>query len=68
MIDAAQSYFNEEEVGSNSSVPRSELFITTKVWIENYVYEQPCAATNESIRNIQVWIDEASTMIKTNQI
>ena len=39
-IDTAQSYFNEEEVGyaiANSGIPREELFITTKVWIEQNV-------------------------------
>ena len=38
-IDTAQSYFNESEVGeaiAESKIPRNELFITTKVWIDNY--------------------------------
>ncbi|MGN0626399.1 MAG: aldo/keto reductase [Oscillospiraceae bacterium] len=42
-IDTAQSYFNEEEVGNaiqKSGVPRSEIFLTTKVWIEHYGYEE----------------------------
>lgn len=42
-IDTAQSYFNEEEVGAaikQSKLPREELFITTKVWIEHYGYEK----------------------------
>lgn len=41
-IDTAQSYFNEEEVGDaikKSGVPRDEIFLTTKVWIEHYGYE-----------------------------
>ena len=41
-IDTAQSYFNEEEVGSaiqKSGVRRDEVFLTTKVWIEHYGYE-----------------------------
>lgn len=36
-IDTAQSYFNEEEVGNaieKSGVLRSEIFLTTKGWIE----------------------------------
>lgn len=47
-IDTAQSYFNEEEVGSaiaKSSVPREEIFLTTKVWIEHYGYEECKAQT-----------------------
>ncbi len=42
-IDTAQSYFNEEEVGSaieKSGIPREEIFLTTKVWIEHYGYEE----------------------------
>ena len=42
LIDTAQSYFNEEEVGSaiqKSGVPRQEIFLTAKVWIEHYGYE-----------------------------
>ena len=38
-IDTAQSYFNEEEVGNElvkSGIPREEIFLTTKVWIEHY--------------------------------
>ena len=38
-IDTAQAYFNEEEVGAalkESDVPRNEIFLTTKVWIDNY--------------------------------
>lgn len=41
-IDTAQSYMNEMEVGlgvKNSSVAREELFITTKIWIENVSYD-----------------------------
>lgn len=38
-IDTAQSYFNEREVGEaikESGIPREEIFITSKVWIDNY--------------------------------
>lgn len=38
-IDTAQSYFNEEQVGDaiiESGIAREKLFITTKVWIDNY--------------------------------
>lgn len=41
-IDTAQAYMNETEVGSgikNSDVAREELFITTKIWIENVSYD-----------------------------
>lgn len=42
-IDTAQSYFNEAEVGeaiAESGIDRKEIFLTTKVWIEHYGYEQ----------------------------
>lgn len=38
-LDTAQSYFNEEEVGSaiqKSGLQREEIFLTTKVWVEHY--------------------------------
>ncbi|QUG41742.1 aldo/keto reductase [Psychrobacillus sp. INOP01] len=41
-IDTAQSYMNEMEVGlgiKNSGVVREELFVTTKIWIENVSYD-----------------------------
>lgn len=55
-IDTAQSYFNEEQVGSamkKSGVPREEIFLTTKVWIEHYGYEQTKASVQESLRKLQ---------------
>ena len=56
LIDTAQSYFNEEEVGSaiqKSGIPRDEIFLTTKVWIEHYGYEQCKASIDESLRKLQ---------------
>ena len=41
-IDTAQAYMNETEVGlgiKNSGVAREDLFITTKIWIENVSYD-----------------------------
>ena len=60
-IDTAQSYFNEEEVGSaieKSGVPREDIFLTTKVWIEHYGYEQTKASVAESLRKLKriIWI------------
>ena len=55
-IDTAQSYFNEEEVGSaisKSGVPREEIFLTTKVWIEHYGYEECRASVLESMRKLR---------------
>ena len=43
LIDTAQSYFNEEKVGqalAESGIPRRDIFLTTKVWVEHYGYEE----------------------------
>ena len=56
LIDTAQSYFNEKEVGSaikKSGIPREEIFLTTKVWIEHYGYETCKASVDESLRKLQ---------------
>lgn len=55
-IDTAQSYFNEEQVGSairKSGVPRKDIFLTTKVWIEHYGYEAAKASVMESMHKLQ---------------
>ena len=57
LIDTAQSYGNEEAVGeaiSRTSVPREELFITTKVWISNYGYEKAKASVEESLKTMKL--------------
>lgn len=56
LIDTAQSYFNEEEVGSaikKSGIPREEIFLTTKVWIEHYGYENARRSVLESMKKLQ---------------
>lgn len=55
-IDTAQSYFNESEVGDaivECGVPREELFITTKVWIDHYGYEECKGSVEESLRKLK---------------
>lgn len=56
LIDTAQSYFNEEEVGAamkKSGIPREEIFLTTKVWIEHYGYENAKQSVLESMKKLQ---------------
>lgn len=56
-IDTAQSYFNEEEVGNaikKSGIPREEIFLTTKVWVEHYGYEQTKKSIYESMQKLKV--------------
>lgn len=55
-IDTAQSYFNEEEVGnaiSKCGIAREELFITTKVWIDNYGYEKAKQSVLKSMKKLK---------------
>ena len=55
-IDTAQGYFNEEGVGeaiSTCGIPRSELFLTTKIWISNGGYEKAKASIDESLRKLK---------------
>lgn len=55
-IDTAQSYFNEEEVGEaikQSGIPRNEIFLTSKVWIEHYGYEECKKSVAESLKKLQ---------------
>ena len=56
LIDTAQAYFNESEVGDailECGVPREELFITTKVWIDNYGYEKCKKSVLESLKKLK---------------
>lgn len=55
-LDTAQSYFNEEQVGlaiKKSGIPRNEIFLTTKVWVEHYGYEAAKASVVRSMQNLQ---------------
>lgn len=41
-IDTAVAYFNEQEVGKairESGIPREEIFLTSKLWLQDYGYE-----------------------------
>lgn len=55
-IDTAQSYFNEEQVGNalvKSGIPREDVFLTTKVWVEHYGYEEAKKSVLESMRKLK---------------
>lgn len=56
-IDTAQSYMNEEAVGkgiSKSGVNRSELFITTKIWVENVSYTGVLESFEKSLKRLDL--------------
>lgn len=57
LIDTAQSYMNEEAVGKaikSSGVPREDLFITTKLWIQSNGYEGAKKAFDDSLKKLQL--------------
>lgn len=54
-IDTGQMYANEADVGqgvAQSGVPRSEVFITTKVWVSNYAAHQFGPSVDDSLRKL----------------
>ena len=57
LIDTAASYLNEEAVGKaikRSGVPREELFITTKLWVQDAGYENTKKAFERSLKKLQL--------------
>lgn len=55
LIDTAAAYFNEEAVGSaikKSGIKRDELFITTKLWIQDAGYENAKKAFQTSMEKL----------------
>jgi len=57
LIDTAASYENEEAVGiaiQKSGVPREEIFVTTKLWIQDAGYESTKKAFERSLKRLQL--------------
>lgn len=57
LIDTAAGYLNEEAVGraiKRSGVPREELFITTKLWVQDAGYESAKLAFSKSLKKLQL--------------
>ncbi len=55
-IDTAQAYANEEGVGNalaKCGIPRSDMFITTKIWISNAGYEKAKASIDDSLNKLK---------------
>ena len=55
-IDTAQIYRNEDVVGQGiaaSGIPRSEVFVTTKVWVANYPESRFAASVDESLAKLR---------------
>jgi 2,5-diketo-D-gluconate reductase A len=57
LIDTAASYMNEEAVGRGlraAGVLRSELFVTTKLWVQDTGYEKTRKALDKSLARLQL--------------
>ena len=61
LIDTAQAYYNETEVGEGISkaivdglVKREDIFLTTKVWVTEFGYEKTKASIEESLKKLRV--------------
>lgn len=57
LIDTAAAYFNEEAVGAaikKCGVPREELFITTKLWVQDASYAGAKAAVETSLQKLEL--------------
>ena len=58
MIDTAASYFNEEQVGlaiRHSGLKREEIFVTTKLWVQDYEYEDALRAFDKSLKSLGLY-------------
>ncbi|MGB6008798.1 aldo/keto reductase [Castellaniella sp.] len=57
LIDTAASYLNEEAVGrgiKSVGVPRADLFVTTKLWVQDTGYERTQRAIDKSLHRLQL--------------
>ncbi|ATU93005.1 aldo/keto reductase [Phyllobacterium zundukense] len=55
-IDTAQIYGNEAEVGqaiASSDVPRANIFLTTKVWVDRYRHDDFIRSVDESLKKLK---------------
>lgn len=57
LIDTAQSYFNESAVGDaikETNVAREDIFLTTKIWIDNYGTDLTKKSLDQSMQKLKV--------------
>lgn len=57
MVDTASAYFNEKEVGDairKSGLKREDIFVTTKLWVQDYEHEDALKAFDRSMET-SVW-------------
>ena len=55
LIDTAAAYQNESDVGKavrSSGIPREEIYVTSKLWLQDYSYEAAKKAIDTSLKNL----------------
>lgn len=55
MIDTAAAYFNESDVGKaikKSGIPREEIYVTSKLWLQDYGYEAAKKGIDASLKKL----------------
>lgn len=55
LIDTAAAYANEEAVGAaiaKSSIPREDIFVTSKLWVDHFTYEKAKQGIDDSLRKL----------------
>ncbi|MBE6421918.1 aldo/keto reductase [Succinivibrio dextrinosolvens] len=56
-FDTAAAYFNEKEVGkavNDSGIRRDEIFVTSKLWLQDYAYEDAVKAIDKSLEKLNL--------------
>lgn len=54
-IDTAVAYFNEQEVGKaikDSGIPRDQIWVTSKMWLQDYAYEDAKKSIDTSLNKL----------------
>ena len=55
LLDTAAAYFNETDVGKaikSSGIPREEIFVTSKLWLQDYGYEAAKKGIDDSLKKL----------------
>ncbi|MDB8860052.1 aldo/keto reductase [Pediococcus acidilactici] len=56
-VDTAVAYFNEQEVGraiKDSGIPREQIWVTSKLWLQDYGYESAKKAIDLSLQKLEL--------------
>ena len=71
LVDTAASYMNERQVGEgvrSSGISREQVFITTKLWISDYGYDQTFHAFERSLRKLELDVLDLADLTKGTNV